>query len=69
MMLWKQGRGLVWDVACPDTLVPSHISQAITGPGVVATAAEARKRLKCEIMSRTYKFSLIAIETFGALGE
>jgi glutamate dehydrogenase/leucine dehydrogenase len=67
MMPWKQG--LVWDVTCPDTLTSSHLNQAVTGPGVVATAAEARKRLKYEVISRTYKFSPIAIETFGALGK
>ena len=69
MMPWKQGRCLVWDVTCPDTLAPSHLNQAVTGPGVVATAAEARKQLKYEVISRTYNFSPIAIETFGALGE
>ena len=69
MMPWKQGRCLVWDVTCPDTLAPSHLNQAVTGPGVVATAAEVRKRLKYEVISRTYNFSPIAIETFGALGE
>jgi hypothetical protein len=69
MMPLKQGRCLVWDKICPDTLAPSRLNQAVIGPGVVATAAEASKRMKCEVISRTYKFSPIAIETFGALGE
>jgi hypothetical protein len=46
-----------------------YLNQAVIGPGVVATAAEARKRLKYEVISRTYEFSPIAIETFGALSE
>jgi len=69
MMPWKQGRCLVWDFTCPDTLAPSHLNQAVTGSGVVATAAETIKRLKYESISRTYDFVPIAIETLGALGS
>jgi hypothetical protein len=50
-------------------MAPSHLNQAVTGPGVVVTVAEARKRLKYEVISLTYNFSPIANETFGALGE
>src|SRR5664279_2919022 len=43
LMPWKQGRCLVWDVTCSDTLAPSHLNRAVTGPGVVATDAESHK--------------------------
>src|SRR5664279_86726 len=45
-MPWKNGRCLMWDVTCPDTLAASYLDKAVTGPGVVATEAETRKRQK-----------------------
>ncbi|XP_072947093.1 uncharacterized protein [Epargyreus clarus] len=36
---WKQGRSLVWDATCVDTLAPSHISVTSTHAGGVAEAA------------------------------
>ena len=29
MMPWKQGRCMVWDVTCPDTLAHSHLNRAV----------------------------------------
>ena len=31
---WREGRVLVWDATCPDTLVPSHISLAARVGGI-----------------------------------
>ena len=39
-------RYLAWDFTCPDTLAPSHINTAVSGPGNVATEAEGQKKLK-----------------------
>ena len=69
MMPWKHGRCLVWDVTCSDTLAPSHLNNAISGPGAVASTAESKKRLKYDEISRTFLFIPIAVETLGALGE
>ena len=69
MMPWKQGRCLVWDVTCPDTLAPSHLNRAVTGAGAVASEAESKKRLKYEQISRIFHFVPVAVETLGALGE
>ena len=69
LMPWKQGRCLVWDVTCCDTLAHSHLNRAVTGPGVVATDAECRKQLKYEAISQTHCFIPVAVETLGALGE
>ena len=60
---------MVWDVTCPDTLAPSHLNRAVTGPGAVATFAEDNKSLKYAEISRTYIFVPIAVETMGAVGE
>ena len=46
VMPWKTGRVLVWDVTCPDTYAPSHISMATREAGAVAAQAEQRKRSK-----------------------
>ena len=37
----EKGQCLVWDVTCPDTLVPSHLNIAVSDPGAVATTAES----------------------------
>jgi Reverse transcriptase (RNA-dependent DNA polymerase) len=69
MMPWQQGRCLVWDVTCPDTLAASHLNRAVTGHGAVANDAEQRKQLKYEAISQTHCFVPVAVETLGALGQ
>jgi hypothetical protein len=66
---WRNGRCLVWDFTCPDTLAPSHWNAAVTGPGVVAGEAEVRKKTKYSQLSVMYCFVPIAVETLGALGD
>ena len=66
---WANGRCLVWDVTCPDTLSSSHLNAAVSGHGTVATESEERKRQKYTCLSTTYCFVPVAIETFGSLGE
>ena len=69
-MPWKNGRCLIWDVTCPDTLALSYLDKAVSGPGVVATEAETRKRHKYSTVDdSTYIFQPIAIETLGAFGS
>jgi hypothetical protein len=45
-MPWSNGRCLVWDFTCPDTLAVSHLNRAVIGPGTVANDAESRKAAK-----------------------
>lgn len=69
-MPWKDGRCLLWDVTCPDTLAASYLDKAVTGPGVIATDAETKKRQKySSINTSIYIFQPIAIETLGAFGN
>ena len=69
-MPWRDGRCLMWDVTCPDTLATSYLDKAITGSGVVVTDAEMRKRHKYSTVNDiAYFFQPIAIETLGAFGE
>jgi len=68
-MPWKNGLCLIWDVTCPDTLAASYLKKAVTGPGVVATEAETKKRQKySSVDDSVYIFQPIAIETLGAFG-
>ena len=65
---WKAGKILVWDVTCPDTLAPSHLSVAVREAGAVAVDAEYRKELKYSHLDATHCFIPIAVETLGAFG-
>ena len=69
LMPWKQGKCMVWDVTFPDTLAPSHLNRAVTGPGAVASFAEVNKSSKYAELSRTHFFVPIAVESMGAIGE
>lgn len=66
---WKYGRCLVWDFICSDSLAPSHLNHAVITPGTVATDAERLKQTKYAVLSTTYNFVPVAIETFGAFGD
>lgn len=66
---WKCGRMLVWDVTCPDTFAPSHVSLAADVTGAVADEAEHLKRMKYNDLDSVYCFAPLAIETSGVLGS
>jgi hypothetical protein len=66
---WANGRCMVWDFTCPDTLASSHLNHAVVGPGIVASDAERRKTAKYSALSPMYCFTPIAVETLGALGD
>ena len=66
---WANGRCLVWDFTCPDTLAASHLNRAVVSPGTVANDAEDRKTAKYLTLAPLYSFKPIAVETLGALGD
>jgi hypothetical protein len=65
---WANGRCLVWDFTCPDTLADSHLNRAVLSPSAVANDAEHRKTMKYCSLASLYRFTL-AIRTLGALGD
>ena len=69
MLSWANGRCMVWDFTCPDTLAASHLNYAVIGPGAVANHAESRKTVKYNALSPLYRFVPVAVETLGALGD
>ena len=66
---WANGRCMVWDFTCPDTLAASHLNRAVVGVSCVANDAETRKSAKYSSLSALYKFTPVAVETLGALGD
>ena len=69
-MPWRNGRCPIWDVTCPDTLAASFLDKAVSGPGVVATEAETRKKHKYSTVDDSvFIFQPIAIETSVLFGE
>lgn len=66
---WANGRCLVWDFTCPDTLAASHLNRAVMSPGAVANYAENRKSSKYSSLSANYCFVPVAVETLGAPGD
>ena len=58
----------MWDVTCPDTYAPSHISVATRDAGAVAAQAEQRKRLKYVELEASHHFIPVAIEISGVCG-
>ena len=50
------GRCLVWDFTCPDTLAASHLNRAVVSPGSVANDAEDRKTTKYRAIGTALQF-------------
>ena len=65
---WTEGRSLVWDFTCPDTLAATYVGAGARAAGAAATLAEARKRLHYEELSRDYYVAPVAVETLGSMG-
>ena len=63
---WVNGRCVVWDFTCPDTLAASHLNRAVLSSDGVA---ESRKSCKYRSLSALYTFKPVVLETLGALGE
>ncbi|GAV03961.1 hypothetical protein RvY_14315 [Ramazzottius varieornatus] len=62
---WQQGKALVWDVTCVDTLAVTYLRGSAGQLGYAANKAEELKRHKyCELDGR-YLFCPVAFETFG----
>jgi hypothetical protein len=63
------GRCLIWDFTCPDTLTASHLNRAVLAPGAIANDAEQRQTTKYFSPAAHYHFVLVFIETLGSLGD
>jgi hypothetical protein len=66
---WENGRSLLWDVTCVDTVAPSNVKRSATSPGSAACDAEKRKHIKYGPLKGTYTFIPLAFETMGPWGQ
>ena len=66
---WCNGRPLVWDFTCPDTLAPSHLPKTTLLAGAAASVAESRKMVKYADLLNSHNFAPVAIETLGPYGH
>jgi len=66
MIPWKNGKPIVWDATCPDTLARSYHHQATIRVGAVA---EERKTDNYSSLGAGYSFTPVAIEILGAMGK
>ena len=65
---WKQGKCLVWDATCVNTIARSHVSGAATKAGQPSIAAESKKQNKYSCLRNDNFFVPVALETLGPWG-
>ena len=68
MTPWSQGKFLVWDATCTDTLCASNLQRSATEAGAAAAHAETLKKNKYADLGSSYIFAPIAVETYRSLG-
>lgn len=66
---FKDGRYLVWDATCVDTLCVSHIASTSANPGAAAHNAETEKFAHYYDIMKRYDFRPIGFGTFGPAGR
>uniref|UniRef100_A0A8D9A2M9 Uncharacterized protein n=1 Tax=Cacopsylla melanoneura TaxID=428564 RepID=A0A8D9A2M9_9HEMI len=62
---WKNGKCMVWDATCTDTLAPSNIKLASKEAGSVAEMAASKKKNKYKNLVDQYIFVPMAVESMG----
>ena len=66
---FKQGKILLWNFTCSDTLAPSHVEKSAKEPGKVANEAENRTNQHYEELTNSYHFVPVSVETLGVWGK
>jgi len=59
---WTNGRSMIWDFTCPNTLATSHLNRSVLFAGSAVNEAERRKVLKYRSLSALYSFEPVAVE-------
>ena len=65
---WSQGRCLVWDYTCTDTLAQSNLALSSKEAGKAAEDSENDKLYKYRVLASTYIVQPVATETLGPWG-
>ena len=66
---WKNGKCLILDFTCVDTLCKSYVRKASTEVGSAAVDWEDKKVEKYSKLSENYHFVPVGIEIYGAYGS
>ena len=67
LMPWSQGKSLVWDFTCWDTLAPSYVKDSSSQAGNTALKAQNSKISKYqELTDAGYTVMPVAVETMGS---
>ena len=67
LLPWSQGRSLVWDFTCSDTLAASHIAHTSQEAGKSAVQAEKKKMSHyADLANSGYLVMPVACETMGS---
>ena len=66
---WSQGKSLVWDFTCSDTLAPSHVTATSSEAGKSASQSERNKLRHYEELTGNYIVMPVAVETMGPWGQ
>ena len=65
---WKDGKSLIWDFTCADTLCDSYVKKASKEACSAAESRESKKVEKYKELSKNYHFIPVGAETYGSLG-
>lgn len=66
---WKDGKCVVWDATCGDTVAPSHIEISARHAGRVAETRASQKKTKYKQIVEDYLFVPFSVETLGPWSE
>ena len=69
MFPYQNGRLMVWDFTCTDTLASSYLKFSSKEAGKVACNAETAKLKKYENLNQNYEVIPVAVETLGPWGS
>ena len=65
---WSNGKNVVWDFTCRDTLAPSHVISTCKGAGKAAEQAEVTKLSTYNDLINNYTIIPEVVETLGSWG-
>lgn len=66
---WKNGKSLVWDATCVDTIASSYLHLTSKHPGAAANMACSKKEELYKDIVINHYFLPFAVETFGSFSD
>lgn len=66
---WQNGKPLVWDFTCADTLANSYVKGTSKKAGFAAQKRENHKRSTYNTLDSNFHFIPVCVETLGSFGD